>query len=164
MNTPRISIIAGIGQNRELGQNNDLIWHVSPDLKRFKELTTGHPVIMGRKTFESIGKPLPGRTNIVITRNTNWKHDGVIVVHTLHEALDKAKESESDEIFIIGGAQIYTDSLPYTDRLYLTIFQDEAPGADTFFPEYEHLFTTEIHKESTETEDGLQLDWIMLEK
>lgn len=161
---PKISIIAGIGEKRELGRSNDLVWRVKEDLKRFKELTMGHPMIMGRKTFDSIGKPLSGRTSIVITRNAGWKHDGVAVVHTLEEALEKAKELDNEEVFIIGGAQIFTESLPYTDRLYLTIFHDTAPDADIFFPEYAHLFTKELSKESHATESGLEFDWITLEK
>lgn len=158
-----LSIIAAIGRNRELGKDNRLLWHIPEDFKRFKELTLGHPIIMGRKTFESIGRVLPNRTNIIITRDKNYKVEGAIVCGSLEEAIEKAEESikysvssiknknktlntkynilntDEDEIFIIGGGQIFEQALPLADKLYLTIIDPPAGGgfdADTFFPDY----------------------------
>jgi dihydrofolate reductase len=136
MEKPRISIIANIGEkNRALGKHNELLWKISDDLKRFKALTTGHPIIMGRKTYESIGRPLPNRTNIVISRQHDFKPDGVQVAHSLDEALAEAKLIEDQEIFIIGGGEVYKESLPFVDRLYLTLVHEEKEG-DVFFPDY----------------------------
>ncbi len=136
MTKPRISIIAAIGtNNRALGKNNQLLWRIGEDLKRFKALTTGHPIIMGRKTFESIRRALPNRTNIVITRNKDFFAEGIISCNSFEDALKIAKEKEAEEIFIIGGGEIYKQTLPYTDRLYLTLIQSNIEG-DTFFPEY----------------------------
>lgn len=111
-------------------------------MKRFKRLTMGHPIIMGRKTFESIGRPLPGRTNIVITRNPNYHVEGCDVAASLDTALAAARqvEPEGGEIFIIGGGEIYALSLERAHRLYLTVVDDDAPAADAFFPAYDHLF------------------------
>lgn len=135
MNKPLISIIAAIGENKELGKDNKLLWNIPEDLKRFKELTTNHPVIMGRKTFESIGKPLPNRTNIVITRDKNFQVKNCLVVHSLEEAIELAKIKDNEEIFIIGGGQIYQQAINLADKLYLTIVKGNF-GADTFFPDY----------------------------
>lgn len=133
----RISAIAAIGENKELGGHNSLLWHIPGELKRFKEITMGHPIIMGRKTYDSIGRLLPGRTNIIITRDQGYKLDGAVIVSSVGEALEVAKKSEgADEIFIIGGGQIFKESLPVTDRLYLTLVHKTFPDADTFFPEY----------------------------
>lgn len=129
-----ISIIAVIGKNRELGKDGKLLWHVPGDLPRFKKITTGHPVIMGRKTYESIGKPLPGRTNIVISHSL--KDPNVTVVDALENAIEIAKKSPgADEIFVIGGGQIFSQAIDIADRLYLTIV-DKTADADTFFPDY----------------------------
>jgi len=162
----RISSIVALGKNRVIGANNQLLWHIPDDLRRFKALTLGHPIIMGRKTFDSIvsilGKALPGRTNIVVTRDPDWKFDGAIVAHSLEEAIEKAKEIDSEEIFIGGGAQIYTESLPYVDRLYLTLIDDEKEG-DTFFPDYEQEFTKKLGEEFHEW-NGLAYRWATLER
>lgn len=142
-------MIAAIGtRTRSLGKKGDLLWRIPEDLKRFKALTTGHAVIMGRKTWESIPenfRPLTDRTNIVITRDTSYEAPGAFVVHTLAEALDKAREVEREEIFIIGGAQIYTESLPEANRLYLTLV-DSDDEADVFFPDYS-MFAREVSRE-----------------
>lgn len=137
---PIISIIAAIGKNRELGKDNKLLWHIPDDFKRFKEITSGHPVIMGRKTYESIGKPLPDRTNIIITRDANYKVGGCLVTHSLEKAIEIAQSSiakakKGKEIFIIGGGQIYQQAIDIADKLYLTIVEGKY-SADTFFPEY----------------------------
>lgn len=139
----KISIIAAIGENRELGKNNKLLWHIPEDLRRFKKLTEGHVIIMGRKTFDSIihnlGKPLPNRVNIVVSKNhqlTNQKSKkNLYFVDSIAKALKKAKEKEKKEIFIIGGGQIYQQTIKYADRLYLTIVKGKYQ-ADTFFPDY----------------------------
>ncbi|WP_454970287.1 dihydrofolate reductase [Eubacterium sp.] len=130
-----ISMIAAVGKNLELGKNNDLIWHFKEDMKFFKETTMGHPVIMGRKTFESLPKALPGRKNIVISTNPEYKADGAEVVASVEEAI-KLAEAENTEAFVIGGGRIYTEFLPYADNLYLTEIDAECPDADTYFPEF----------------------------
>lgn len=130
-----ISIIAAMDEKRGIGKDNKLPWHIPEDLKRFRALTSGHPVIMGRKTFESIGRLLPKRTNVIVTKDPSYKVDGAIVVHSLQEALDIAKQKEQNEVFIIGGGQIFQQALPLADKLYLTIVKGSFP-ADTFFPDY----------------------------
>lgn len=136
---PRISIIAAIGKKtRGLSKNGRLLWHIPEDIKRFKELTTGHPVIMGRKTWESIPekfRPLPGRTNIVVTKNKEFEAPGATVAESIESAFQKAREKETDEIFVIGGGEIYRQAIEKADRLYLTLVETDAE-ADTFFPDY----------------------------
>ncbi|PIR83109.1 diacylglycerol kinase [Candidatus Kaiserbacteria bacterium CG10_big_fil_rev_8_21_14_0_10_56_12] len=150
MPTSRISIIAAIGQNRALGLQGKLLWHVPDDMRRFKELTTGHPVILGRKTWESIPekfRPLPGRTNIVVTRQADYQAPGALVVDSLESArASAARTSGAEEIFVIGGAQVYAEALPLADRLYLTLVDDPAVG-DVHFPSYEQEFTKVITEE-----------------
>lgn len=126
-----ISLIAAMAENRVIGRDNAIPWHLSDDLIRFREITMGHPVIMGRKTFESIGKPLPGRKNIIITRNPDFQPEGCIVVHGLRDALTES--AGSDEVFICGGGEIFGNALPLADRIYLTVIHEEYEG-DTFFP------------------------------
>lgn len=142
-----ISIITAIGKNRELGKNNSLLWHLPKDMTHFKNVTTGHSVIMGRKTFESIGRALPNRRNIVVTKNTDYKNEAVEVAHSLEDALNLVKDEE--EVFIIGGAQIYKEALPFAHKLYITKV-DGTFDADTFFPEIDeskwHLVSKEEHK------------------
>lgn len=135
MHKPKISIIAVISENKALGKDNRLLWHIPEDMKRFKNITTGHPIIMGRKTFESLGRPLPNRTNIVITRNPSFNVIGAVTVDSLDKALESARQIEKDEIFIIGGGQIFREAMPVVDKLYLTIVEGKYE-ADTFFPEY----------------------------
>jgi len=156
-----VSIIAAIGTGRSLGKGNDLLWRIPDDLKRFRALTTGHPIIMGRKTFESIGKPLPNRTSIVVTRNTSWQHEGAVAACSIEEAIAKAKELSS-EVFVIGGGQIYSLALPLTDRLCLTLIEAQK-DADIYFPAYENLFTKIIYHEDREHE-GLKYKWVDLER
>lgn len=140
-----ISLVAAIQKkDRGLGFRNALLVRIPDDLKRFKDITSGHPVIMGRKTFESIGRPLPGRTNIVITRDEAYAAPGVTACHSVEEALRCAKEIDPD-VFVIGGGEIYRASLPYADRLYLTVIESDLP-ADTFFPPYDD-FTAVIQEE-----------------
>lgn len=162
---PLISLIAAIGtRTRGLGKGGELLWRLPDDMKRFKALTTGHVVIMGRKTWESIPekfRPLPDRTNIVITRDTTYEALGATVNHTLAEALEKAREVEHEEIFIIGGAQVYTESIPEADRLYLTLV-DSDDEADVFFPDYS-TFTREILREE-HPESSPPYSYVVLEK
>ncbi|MBU90096.1 type 3 dihydrofolate reductase [Candidatus Woesearchaeota archaeon] len=130
-----LSIIAAIGKNKVIGKDNDLPWGrgLPADMKHFKELTAGKPVLMGRKTFESIGKPLPNRINIIITRDENYKAEGCIVVHSIDEAVKAAGNAE--EVMVIGGSQIYKEFLPRANKMYLTIVDADFEG-DTYFPEY----------------------------
>lgn len=158
---PRVSIIAAVGKNRELGKQNELIWRISEDLRRFKVLTIEHPVIMGRRTYESIGKPLPNRTNIVVTRG-DASFPGCTVARSFVDALRIAGENDAEEVFIIGGAQLYTEALPYADRLYLTLIGESDAGADTFFPDYAD-FTREIARED-HPETTPPFSWVTLER
>lgn len=158
---PKISIIAAIGKNRELGKDNKLLWHIPDDLPRFKKLTTGHPIVMGRKTFESIGRPLPNRTNIVVTRDSSYDVEGVVVVHSIEKAIEEAKKKDKEEIFVIGGGQIYEQALPFADRLYLTIVDAQAE-ADTYFPDYSEF--KKIVSEEYKEENGLKFKYVTLEK
>ena len=131
-----ISLIVAASANNGIGKNNQLLWHLPNDLKFFKNTTWGMVVIMGRKTFESVNKPLPGRVNIVITANVTWKANGVLVAANLEDALKMAAETNCKELFIIGGGEIYRQSLPVADKIYLTRVHVTF-DADTFFPEIE---------------------------
>ncbi len=129
-----ISLIVAAAENNSIGKNNQLLWHLPNDLKFFKNTTWGMPVIMGRKTFESVNKPLPGRFNIVITRQSDWKAEGVIVASDLQDALKKAAETNCKEAFIIGGGEIYNQAFDLANKIYLTRVHQNIEG-DTFFPE-----------------------------
>ena len=136
----QLSMIWAMAENRVIGRNNSLPWRLPNDMRHFMQTTLGRPVIMGRKTFESMKAPLPGRTNIVLTQNPDWQRDGVQVVATLKEAIELA-ESQGlidgvDEVMVIGGAQIYEMALPMADKLYVTLVHDE-PQGDVFFPEFD---------------------------
>ncbi|MDQ3076644.1 MAG: dihydrofolate reductase [bacterium] len=136
-----INIIAALQKkDRALGKGNDLLWKISDDLKHFKSLTLTHPIIMGRKTYDSIGKPLPQRANLIITRQSDFVAEGCTIVNSLEQALEKAKEIDQKEIFIIGGAEVFAQSLRFADRLYLTIVDDNQEG-DVFFPDYSEFKT-----------------------
>src|SRR3989344_4331292 len=157
MKKPIIAAVVAIGKNRELGNKGKLVWRIPADVQRFRDLTRGHPLILGRKTFESIvgyrGTPLPDRTNIVVTRrpiDLVGRYEGVILVTSLKEALETAKEAPgSNEIHIGGGAEIYKEALPQIDKLYLTLIDAEGE-ADTFFPPYEDQFTKIVSQEDHE--------------
>ena len=144
-----ITIIAAIGKNRELGKNNDLIWHLPNDLKRFKKVTSGHDVIMGRKTFESLGKPLPNRTNIIITRNTDYKAKGCIVVNSLEIAL---KTTTDTKPYILGGGNIYSQAIEVAHILDLTLV-DAVLDADVFFPEIDLTIWKETSRENFKADE-----------
>ena len=159
----RINIVAAISEkDGGLGNKNILLWRIKDDLKRFKRLTSGHPVIMGRKTFESIGKPLPDRTNIVITRNKNFFAPGLTVTHSLEEALDKALKIDPED-FIIGGGEIYKEAINVADRLYLTLVRDFKP-ADVFFPEWGKFNKVLAKEEFVDKDTGIKFTHLTLEK
>ena len=137
-----ISLIVAMDEKRGIGKDDKLPWHLSSDLRRFRELTMGHHMIVGRKTFESIGKPLPGRQTIVVTRNPTFKPDGCLVTNSVQSAVALAQERGEPEVFVIGGAEIYAQVLDVADRIYLTQVHAEV-DADTFFPELKHDRWTE---------------------
>jgi len=130
-----ISLIAAIGKNRAIGKANQLLWDLPNDLKHFREITFGKPVIMGQRTFESIGRPLPGRKNIVLSQNAGFHPEGCSVAKDIDTALSLAQDSGQDEIFIIGGGMVYASFLPFAHRMYLTLV-DASPEGDTYFPEW----------------------------
>lgn len=159
----RVSAIAAMDEKRGIGKGNDLLFRIPRDFERMRNLTTGHPIIMGRKTHESIGRVLPGRTNVIITSDLDYGVQGAVVVHSLEEAFRVAKESPgSDEIFIFGGARVFADALPQTDKLYLTIVKGEF-NADTFYPDYSKEFTKVVYREKF-SENGYKYEFIDLER
>lgn len=143
-------MIAAMANNRVIGLDNKMPWHLPADLQHFKKVTTGKPVLMGRKTFESIGRPLPGRRNIIITRNTQYSAQGIETVTTPEAALDLVKHEE--EVMVIGGGNIYQHFLPRAERLYLTFIDLEVEG-DTQFPDYQALATWEVVDEQPNIPD-----------
>lgn len=160
--SPRLTVIAAVASNRVIGSGNALPWRLPEDLKRFKTLTMGHPIVMGRKTYESIGRPLPGRRNLVVTRNPAFRADGCECVPSLASAIDKCM-GNADEIFVIGGAQIYTEALALADRLCLTEIDRAFPG-DAFFPEVDlkqwRLAAIESHRAA----DGMRYRFATYER
>jgi len=141
-----LSIIAAVGENDEIGGRNNLLWRLPADLRRFKELTVGHAVVMGRKTFESLPNgPLPDRQNVVLSRNTNFTHENCIIFSSLADALIKL--SSENEVYIIGGGQLYRQALPYADKLYLTRVHAGFPEADAFFPGVDWMNWEKINEE-----------------
>ena len=145
-----ITIIAAVADNNALGKDNQLIWHLPSDLKRFKKVTSHHHVIMGRKTYESLGKPLPNRTNIIISRNTNFKAEGCVVVNSLQAALDAAKEDENP--YILGGAEIYQQAILFADKLDITFVHHQFE-ADAFFPEIPKSVWKETSREDFKADE-----------
>ena len=152
-------MIAGVGKNREIGKGSELLWPVPDDLQYFKRVTTGHAIIMGDKTFKSIGRPLPNRQNIVATFDKSLEIPGVTVVNSIEEGFEKA---EGNEVFVIGGGQIYKAALPYADKLYLTLFESERVDADIFFPEYSSFNKKTVLEEREHK--GLKYSWCVFEK
>jgi len=151
----RISMIMAMDTNRLIGKDGGMPWHISADLKYFKRITLGKPVIMGRKTFDSMGKPLPGRPNIVITRNEDWAVTGVQRASSLVQALQFAQEYQSDEMMVIGGASICQEAMPYIERLYLTVIDHEFSNGDTWLYSYQSEDWQEVSSEAhDETDDG----------
>ncbi|WP_085523781.1 dihydrofolate reductase [Tuberibacillus sp. Marseille-P3662] len=154
-----ISFIVAMDQNRVIGQDNQLPWRLPADLAFFKRVTMGHPIIMGRKTHESIGKPLPGRENVILTRNESYEAAGCQVVHSL-EAI-KAIDEQNDEVFVIGGAEIFKVMFASADRLYVT-FIDEVFSGDTYFPEIDHDQWRQVAREKGEKNDKNPYDYYYL--
>jgi dihydrofolate reductase len=151
-NANELTIIVAAGENNAIGKDNDLIWHLSDDLKHFKALTNNHHIIMGRKTFESFPKPLPNRTHIVITRQADYKvPSGVIVVNSLHDALDAAKNEQQP--FIIGGGEIYKQAMPLADKLEITRVHSTFDDADTFFPEIDNSEWKEVSRTTHDADE-----------
>lgn len=165
----KISLVVAMAENRVIGRENRLPWHLPQDLKHFKSITTGHPVVMGRKTFESIGRALPNRINIVITRKDNWSADGVIVCHDVEEALRLAnREAEAigvGELMVIGGANLYDQLLPRADRLYLTLVHAEVEG-DALFPDFNRQQWNEVSRveHSDDTGNPYNYSFIVLDR
>ena len=162
-NRPRISVIAALARNRVIGIENRLPWRLPEDLAHFKALTLNHPILMGRKTFESLGRPLPGRTNIVITRNAHYKPDGCLVADSIQGAI--ALCADADEVFFIGGADLYTQAIPLADRLYLTEVDIEAEG-DAWFPDYDRSAFREVSRQphTGGQGDALRFDFVVYER
>ena len=160
----KISLIVAMASNRVIGLNNKMPWHLSADLKKFKKITMGSPVLMGRKTHESIGKPLPGRINIIVSRNPEYRQDGCLVFNDLKTALNKTCES-ADEIFVIGGSDLYETMLPIADAIYLTIIDREFQG-DAFFPELDLNYWSEVEREDIidDPDAGFSYSFLKLEK
>lgn len=166
-----LSIIVAVAENDAIGKKNELLWHLSEDLKYFKAITTGHPVIMGRRTYESIGRPLPGRRNIVVSRSGNVTGEiknpqttTLEVVGSLEEAFDLARGEE--EFFVIGGGQIYNQAFAKAGRLYITKIEARAEDADTFFPHVE-AHTWKVIKESDkirDAENGIDFRFVIYER
>jgi len=165
----KISLVWAMAQNRVIGRNNQLPWYLPEDLKYFKRITLGKPVIMGRKTFDSIGKPLPGRTNIVVTRNRDWSFEGVRTVDSLEAAWELCENQAivdgTEEAMIIGGAEIYRQAMPLADRLYLTEVHADVEG-DATFPEFDRSQWQEIAREDFEASgpNPYNYSFIILEK
>ena len=162
-NRPRVSVIAALAKNRVIGIENRLPWRLPEDLAHFKALTLNHPILMGRKTFESLGRPLPGRANIVITRNAAYQPEGCLVAASIPAAI--ALCQDADELFFIGGAELYAQAIPLADRLYLTEVDIEAQG-DAWFPDYDRSAFREISRESRTGEkgDALHFDFVVYER
>ncbi len=156
----RVSLIVAMANNRVIGVNNTLPWHLPADLKHFKALTMGHHIIMGRKTYESIGRPLPGRTTVIVTRNATLKMGSCLVAHSLEEAIYLS--SKDNEIFIVGGAEIYAHALPIADKLYLTEVQKDVVG-DARFPDFNLSEWQEISRETHQQESPEPLEFHFVE-
>ena len=153
----KISVIAAIGRNRAIGKDNRLLWRLPLDMKFFRDTTMGHPVITGRRNYESIPeafRPLPGRLNIVLTRNTDFKAPGALITSNLNDAIELAAGHNSEEIFIIGGGKVYAEAMAggRVNKLYITHVDDE-PEADTFFPEWDEKQWNMVHEERHETDE-----------
>ncbi|MDG1819661.1 MAG: dihydrofolate reductase [Porticoccaceae bacterium] len=163
----KISLIVAVSRNGVIGIDNQLPWHLPEDLKYFKSVTMGKPIIMGRKTFDSIGRPLPGRTNIVITRDSSWQAEGVEVAQTLAQAMTlgglACANAGVDEAMVIGGEQIYRMTLPAADRLYLTEVQAEVEG-DAFFPEFDANQWQQVSEKIPELTDTHPYRFLVLER
>lgn len=163
--SPIIAAIVAMAENRVIGKQNQLLWRLPADFKHFKATTMGHPILMGRKTYESIGKALPGRLNIVISRNQALKAPNCIIIGSLQEAIDYASKQDQQEIFIIGGEEIFKQSMILLDRIYLTIVHHEFKG-DVFFPELKEQEWREVNREDhdTDTDNAYPYSFVLLER
>ncbi|HEB26545.1 MAG TPA: dihydrofolate reductase [Porticoccus sp.] len=176
MTDVKLSLIVAMAKNRAIGLNNTLPWHLPEDLKYFKSVTMGKPIVMGRKTFDSIGRPLPGRLNIVITRNSEWKHPGVKIASSIQQAMSIAEEqreaeqdegegvsAEAQEVMVIGGEEIYRTAIDLADRLYITRVQATVQG-DAFFPEYNEADWQEVSRQEPEAQGDTPYFFQVLER
>jgi dihydrofolate reductase len=172
MTTPRLSVLAAMAQNRIIGNNNAIPWRLPHDLKHFKELTMGHPIIMGRKTHESIGRLLPGRTSIIITRQPDYEVPGALVARSIGEALGICSQTKSgegehldqvNECFVIGGADIFQQMLPLCDRIYITEIHRDFEG-DAYFPEFDRNDWREVSREEHMDDRGLEYHFATLDR
>ena len=156
-----LSLIVAIAHDQVIGVNNTLPWHLPEDLKRFRALTMGHHIIMGRKTYDSLGRLLPGRTTVIVTRNQDYKVEGALVAHSLTEAIALCKND--DEVFVIGGAELYQDALKLANKLYITQIDLKVEG-DAFFPKFNGAEWQETLREAHTSSQGLSFNYINLER
>ncbi|PXW89717.1 dihydrofolate reductase [Nitrosomonas sp. Nm84] len=167
MTLPRLSILVAMARNRVIGQHNKLPWHLPADLKHFKLLTMGHIIVMGRKTYESIGKPLPGRTNIIITQQKNFEVPGATVVNSIGDALLACEQANvtSGECFIIGGEKLYRQTIEICQRMYVTEIQKDFEG-DTIFPEYDPNEWEETQREKyfSDSDNTMEYHFVILDR
>jgi dihydrofolate reductase len=162
-------MIVAKANDNAIGKDNDMIWHLPDDLKYFKDKTRNHHILMGRKNFDSLGEkyqPLPKRINIVITRNEDWQHDGVKVFHDIKEGIAFAKENNEEELFIIGGGQIYEACLPLADCLYVTEVNAKFSDADAYFPEFDKSEWKEVSREhhAKDEKHGFEFDYVIYKR
>lgn len=155
------SIIVAVANNNVIGQHNTLPWHLPKDLKRFKALTMGHHIIMGRKTYESLGRLLPGRTTVIVTRNKHYHVEGAVIVHSLKQALEACQDDA--EVFLIGGAELYKIGLAHADKLYITEVHNDFDG-DAFLPIFDVVHWQETSREKHRAENGLTFSYVTYER
>ena len=156
----KISLIVAMATNRAIGLDNKMPWHLSADLKKFKAITMGSPIVMGRKTYESIGRPLPGRSNIIISRNLDYQQTDCLVFNDIKTAITTSSK-DAEEIFIIGGAELYKATLPLADNLYLTLINQDFDG-DTFFPEIDFKAWKEVSREDISDDPSVNFSYSFL--
>ena len=161
MKKKKLSIIAAIAENKAIGKDNKLLWHIKKDFQFFKEKTLGHVLLMGQKTYESIGKPLSGRITIVVSKDLDFKPKGVVISRSLEEGINKAKELEKEEVFICGGGSIYDQTIDLVDKLYLTVIEGNF-DADTFFPDYSEFKNIKVL--GRDSEGGYKFKFLELTK
>jgi len=157
----KLSIIVAVAKNRVIGINNTLPWHLPEDLKRFRALTMGHHIIMGRKTYESLGRLLPGRTTVIVTRNQDYKVEGALIASSLESAITLCKDD--DEIFLIGGAELYQDGLRLSSKLYITELDLQVDG-DAHFPQYPAEEWQQVLRETHISEQGLTFSYVTYQR
>lgn len=158
---PKLNLIVAMARNRVIGIDNKMPWHIPGELKYFKNLTMGHHIIMGRKTFESIGRPLPGRTTIIVTHDPAYAQEGCLIAHSLEEAV-KLSEGD-DQAFFVGGSSLYEQALPLVERLYITEINADYKG-DAHFPEFNRAVWREVSRNPQVTEAGLAFDYVVYER